>query len=96
MYSVDYPGRTTDVAIVPGLIARHNFAEFMRVKFDGNRPQGAVSGSRVSPFYDWHVTLKLLANPPPGGTDQWSRDPDGGNEIGQGHLQNINDILGGT
>lgn len=61
IYSIDAPGRGTRIANEEEYIFRANFREFVRVKFDGQKPTGNIlSGSRCSPKKDWHLRIHAI------------------------------------
>jgi hypothetical protein len=90
-YSTDAPGRTSRRALSAyGVAAKANFEEWLRVRFDGVRPEGnTVAGSRMSPFKLWHYanTVKrqgtLFYRNPPGNADNLTEGPS--NNIGPDH-----------
>jgi hypothetical protein len=83
IYSLDMPGFTSDNADANRSVARFNFYEFVRVRFDGNgfsNNNGTIEGSRSSPKVAWRSRMDVVDN---GGT--WDRNPDGDNEIELDH-----------
>jgi hypothetical protein len=67
MYSIDTPsfaeggwGGNTFL-----IISDNNFLEFMRVRFDGTKPEGeTVQGSRCSDYFPWHAAFFLWRSNP--------------------------------
>jgi len=73
------------------VLFRANYREYLRVRFDGQRPtsggDSSTWGARCSPKYDWHVIHTLI----PDGATMYKRDTgdaaqSASNEIKAGHI----------
>lgn len=86
-FDVDIPGAGELKAHHDLLIRRLNFMEFLRMKCNGTRPRGKHSGSRCSPFYDWHMRQRLLKGPDGNWIRSGGDDPEtADNDVGPGHI----------
>lgn len=59
LYVIDAPGLDSPYAMRALFLSRASFREFARVKFNGVRPSGELSGSRCADKYEWHATHYL-------------------------------------
>jgi hypothetical protein len=63
IYSFDVPGAGSPVAAFDRAVRRHNFLEFVRVRFDGQpfaNQDGQQEGARASSKAAWHSRLDVI------------------------------------
>ncbi|HEX5446238.1 MAG TPA: hypothetical protein VFW87_20595 [Pirellulales bacterium] len=72
-YSADVPGTASpNAGAQTEIVFRSNFREFLRVSFDGPRPNGnSVQGSRCSDYQPWYIREDYV----PDGNGQWQPNP---------------------
>lgn len=89
MYSSDHPGVLTGGVVDDDIVvSQGNLQEFIRVVFEGTKPEGnGVQGSRASDYVNWYARswVEMDAN------GDWHRNTGDAmetdtNDIGEGHI----------